>query len=423
MRYRIMLVFIACLLVVSCASSVVAQQANQYKFDFGSGPAADGWIRIDSDAAYDAQRGYGFDFDTTATFPDHNQQASELDDLAAGETPFYFSVAVPEGSYRVTILLGDPEHAANCSVKAECRQLMLDNVQTRPGETTTQSFSVNIRTPQLPDQGKVSLKDRELGLLKWDNKLTLEFNGSPAAVCSLEITPTEDVTNVFLLGDSTVTDQPNEPWNSWGQMLTRFFNDQVAISNHAASGESIQSSLGAGRMKKVFSMMRPGDFVFAQFGHNDMKQKWPNALEKYKADFEQLIDDVRKRGGIPVLVTSMERKAGVKQPTLGRYPETIRQVARDKGVALIDLNRMSVDLYKGMGDQLGRLFQDPTHHNSFGSYELARCMVEGIRESVPELARHLRTDNKPFDPKTPDDLTQWRIPPSPNTDMTKPEGS
>ena len=78
---------------------------------------------------------------------------------------------------------------------------------------------------------------------------------------------------IFLLGDSTVCDQPLEPYASWGQMLTRFFGLGVAIANHAESGESLRSSLGAKRLDKILSLIKPGDYLLIQYAHNDEKEK------------------------------------------------------------------------------------------------------------------------------------------------------
>jgi hypothetical protein len=60
-----------------------------------------------------------------------------------------------------------------------------------------------------------------------------------------------DVPTVFLLGDSTVCDQPAEPWNSWGQMLPRFFKPEIAVANHAESGESVASRSARNGLTKV----------------------------------------------------------------------------------------------------------------------------------------------------------------------------
>ena len=125
-----------------------------------------------------------------------------------------------------------------------------------------------------------------------------------------------DVPTVYILGDSTVCDQPAEPWNSWGQMLPRFFKPEVAIANYAESGETIASSLGAKRFDKVFSLMKKGDYLLIQFGTNDMKDKKPDARETYQANLKKIVERTRALGGTPVLITSMERKNGVNQDTL-----------------------------------------------------------------------------------------------------------
>jgi lysophospholipase L1-like esterase len=231
------------------------------------------------------------------------------------------------------------------------------------------------------------------------------------------------VSTVFLLGDSTVTDQPHEPWNSWGQMLTRFFQPGVAVANHAESGESLRGALSARRVEKVLTSMRPGDYLFVQFGHNDMKDRATNALATYRTKLHQLIADVRDRGGTPVLVTSMERKAGVDEVTLGEYPRTVRGVAEEAGVALIDLHAMSRILYRALGDQLDAAFQDGTHHNAYGSYELARCVALGIWRNELPLARSLVPIIPDFDPAHPDDPEQYIIPASPAASYLTPDGN
>ena len=169
---------------------------------------------------------------------------------------------------------GDRQIATSNVVKAELRRLMLERVDTKAGEFVTRSFVVNVRTPKISTGGDVKLKDRERTSEQWawDEKLTLEFNGSRPAVSAITVEPVS-VPTVFLLGDSTVSDQPGEPYASWGQMITRFFGDNVAIANHAESGESLRSSFGAKRLEKVVSILKKGDFLLIQYGHNDMKER------------------------------------------------------------------------------------------------------------------------------------------------------
>jgi lysophospholipase L1-like esterase len=341
-----------------------------------------------------------------------------------GGRPFFFSVALPEGNYRVTATFGDPSGSTTNTVKAEARRLMLENVVTANGEIVRDSFVVNTRTANYPG-GKVHLKTREQvnEALTWDEKLTLEFNGGRPVLRELEISLATNVTTVFLAGDSTVCDQPLEPWNSWGQMLPRFFNEHVAVANYAESGESIRTSLAAHRFDKIFSLLRPGDYLFMQFGHNDMKDKATNALAVYKSNLEKIVAKTRSLGATPVLVTSMERKAGVHGPTLAGYPDAVREVARSEGVPLIDLNVASLKFYRALGNNLDLAFQDGTHHNNYGSYELARCVVEGLRQNRLGLVKCFAADVPAFDPAKPDDVKSFHLPESPLHDNGKPEGN
>ena len=330
---------------------------------------------------------------------------------------------LPEGNYDVSVLLGDPSGASDTTIKAESRRLMVENLTTPQGRQVSREFTVNIRQPDIQGGSRVGLKEREKNYLHWDSKLTLEFNGPRPCVAGLEISPAVDPVTVYLLGDSTVTDQPFEPWNSWGQMLPRFFKPGVAVANYAESGESLTSSLSARRVAKVESLVKKGDYVFVQFGHNDMKSKRDGALERYEVDLTALAKRIQAKGGTPVLVTSMERKTGITKDTLAGYPDTVIRVANAEKTALIDLHAMSRQLYVGLGENLDAAFQDGTHHNNFGSYELAKCVVEGIRKAKLPLASLLAEDVKPFDPAHPDSPADFHYATSPLKDLTKPDGN
>lgn len=396
--------------------------ADSLRFDFGPGSVEPGWVKVSADMEYDAAVGHGFEPGSQPTGVDRGGNDPLRRDFVTGDEPLSFSVRLPEGNYHVDMVFGDLNAGSTNTIKAESRRLMLERVVTRSGEFVTGAFTVNTRTPALPGGESVRLKTREKGVLHWDDKLTIEFNGSRPAVCAMEIIPTTNVVTVYLLGDSTVTDQPKEPWNSWGQMLTRFFQPGVAVANHAESGESLKGSLGARRVKKVLSTIRPGDYLFVQFGHNDMKDHATNALATYKANLKQLVADTCSRGARPVLMTSMERKAGVTKDTLAGYPQTVRDVAREDNVPLIDLHTMSRTLYRALGDDLDKAFQDGTHHNAYGSYELARCVVRGIRQNNLPLARYLAEDVPEFDPAYPDAPDRFSVPASAEQSNDKPDG-
>jgi lysophospholipase L1-like esterase len=404
-----------CLLIVFPSSSPAAQTT----FEFGPVPSRPGFIHVFPTNVYSRELGYGFDLGSKVTATSTG---------CASEKPFFFSIALPEGNYDINLKLGDGKLETTTTVKVESRRLMLENIPTQPGQFTNCTFTVNIRTPKIAKTARVRLKPRESGpplALHWDDKLTLEFNGSHPSLCSLEIIKADDAITVYLAGDSTVTDQPQEPWNSWGQMLPRFFQPGVAVANHAESGESLASFIGARRFDKILSTIKQGDYLFIQFGHNDQKDKRPGAgaFTTYKTNLTLFVAETRSHGAFPVLITPMERKAGVTNDTLGDFPAAVRQVAKEQDVPLIDLNAMSKVLYSALGENLGKAFQDGTHHNNYGSYELARCVVEGIKANKLLLARHLRPEVALFDPKHPDPLQSFSIPPSPGMSPQRPQGN
>jgi lysophospholipase L1-like esterase len=400
--------------------------ADIRKFDFsGSQPGA-GYAAVTPATEYSATRGYGFE-----------------PGASAGK-PSFFSIDLPEGNYNVTVTLGGIPAATNTTIKAELRRLMLENVQTAPGATVTRTFTVNIRTPRIAgapgiEPGVVKLKaPRETveEAWNWDRRLTLEFNGPNPAVRSVEIVPVQTPT-LFLLGDSTVCDQPKEPYNSWGQMLPRFFKPGIAVANHGESGETYRDSLGRRRLDKILSVMRSGDTVLMQFGHNDQKQiKDGNGrpFTTYKDEIKQHVDGVRAHGGIPVIISSMERRnfdaSGKVVPTLVDYATAARQSAQELGVAFIDLNAMSKPFYEALGPEKSKAaFAEPesgridnTHHNSYGSYELAQAVATGLRQAGVPAASFIAEGYGAFDPTHPDPVERFEVPPSPNFTNMRPRG-
>lgn len=410
----------------------MAQAADNpaHKLAFGSAQPAEGFTRVDANLLYNKETGYGFEAGAKV-------QANERGITA--DAPFYFSAAVPEGNYKVTVTLGDSVGESTTTVKAELRRLMLERVHTSAGQFEKRTFIVNVRTPRITDDLKVKLKEpRETRdeAWAWDERITLEFNGKRPSVSAIEIERAL-VPTVFLLGDSTVCDQSGEPYASWGQMFPRFFKPDVAIANHAESGESLASSTGARRIDKVLSLMKTGDYLFVQFGHNDMKSKAPDAVAQYKASLKRWVAQVKEKGGTAVLVTPMNRHRftnGVVTNSLQEYPQMVREAAKEEGVAMIDLNAMSKSLYEALGERPSvHLFKhvgsdltkfDATHHSPYGAYELARCVVEGIKQNKLELAGHLSDDaaKVTFDPSKPDALETIDLPASPGISKERPLG-
>jgi len=400
---------------------------TSYKFDFVG--SEKGYLHVTDKTLYGEKSAYGYDLNT----------------LQKDGKPFFFSVNVPEGNYRVKVVLGNNDEDSRTTVKSESRRLMLENIPVHKGKSLEQTFIVNARNHFIGDNDSVKIKLREIGKLIWDNKLTLEFNGVNPSVSKIEIKQVNDIPTVFLAGNSTVVDEANEPWCGWGQMFPRFFKPEIAVANYAESGEAANTFVSSKRFAKLLTKMKKGDYLFIEFGHNDQKQKGKGKgpYTSYKSDLKYLVDEARKKGATPVLVTSMHRRffddSGKVKNTHGDYPDAVRQLAKEENVYLVDLNNMSATLYEAWGEEGSKrafvhfpagtfpdqkeALADNTHFNPYGGYQIAKCILKGIIDNNIPLKKYLKEDFKWYDPAHPDDVESFDIPSTPFSSLIKPDGN
>ena len=415
--------------IAICTSTLSAQS---YKFDFtNSKKVKEGYIKVTSADRYSEDKGYGYDLQAS---PDGKTNA-----------PFFFSVQVPDGNYHVTAVVGNKKKASITCVRGESRRLFFEGIATGKKKFAKCEFTINKRNTRISDKEHVRIKARERGKLNWDDKLTFEFNGEWPALSELVIEKVENVPTIFLCGNSTVVDQDYEPWASWGQIIPRFFNDQVCFANYAESGESANTFIAAGRLKKALSQMKKGDYIFMEFGHNDQKQKGPGkgAYYSYMTSLKTFIDEARARGAHPVLVTPTQRRSfgpdGKIKDTHEDYPEAMRWLAAKENIPLIDLNEMTRTFYEAMGVEESKKafvhypagtypnqtkdFADNTHFNPYGAYEIAKCIIEGMKKLNLPIIQHLREDYVTYNPAQPDDWNTFQWYDSPFTETEKPDGN
>lgn len=367
----------------------------------------------------------------------------EFDPKTQDGTPFRWSVAVPEGNWTVSVVIGSKKHPASTVVRAESSRLMVEETETARGKFETVTFTVNRRDPEYPGN-YVRLKADVAEKLNWDDSLNLEFTGAAPYVQSVTIAPAEDAVTVFLFGDSTVCDYDGEPYASWGQMITAFFGPSVAFANYAETGETTNSCISSKRFEKGLSRMKAGDYVFLEFGHNDEKQTRPGsgAWYYYSTNLKIMIDQIEEKGAHPVLVTPTQRrrwKSGSVNDTHGEFPAAMKAVAEREGLPLIDLTAMTTAMYEAMGEKesehlltylpagalegLTRDLKDNTHFSPFGAYEVSKCVIQGICEQVPELAACLAPGWTAFDPASPDTYETFKWYTRPFTTYKKPRGN
>lgn len=407
-----MRLLIMAMLPVICATA----NAQEFTFDFGNGPVADGYIGITAETAFSGGSGYGIDSGNVSSIDRGGDDALNRDYLTTTDELF-FSVDVPQGNYDVAVIFGDADDTSVTTVKAENRRFLLDRVKTAQGSFLRKTITVRkMETTSIDGSLTMSIKAREHDYYTWDKVLTLRITGSRPAVCGIEITKNDDAITLFLCGNSTVVDQLVPPWSSWGQMIPCLFDSGVAVANYAESGLTSGAFLAMRRLSKLLTEVSPGDYVFVEFGHND--QKNPSDVSNYPNNLETFRDQVTAKGAIPVFVTPTARQAENDPLTsIGGLAQTMRETAQSLGVSCIDLNQMVIDMKKALGPDTRYIYMhtegDQTHFCEYGAYEIARCVMKGLEEEFPPLQDRFTSGYVTFDPSGPDplDVLETELPP------------
>jgi len=222
---------------------------------------------------------------------------------------------------------------------------------------------------------------------------------------------------LYLAGDSTLAHKlvTRRPETGWGEALQQHFDvDQVRVENHARNGRSTRTFIEEGRWQALVEALKPGDYVFIQFGHNDESVDKPDRYTPpadFRRNLERFVREARAKGANPVLLTPVRRRrfdpAGALVDTHGEYPALVRAVAREQRVPLIDMHEKSARALAARGVEGSRaLFlqlkpgenpnypqgiEDNTHFSPQGAEAMAALAAEGIREAGLGIAGLLKT--------------------------------
>ncbi|MGQ4330563.1 rhamnogalacturonan acetylesterase [Streptomyces hayashii] len=293
---------------------------------------------------------------------------------------------VPPGSYDVRVVLGG-DVASSTSVTAETRRALLPETAAPADARIVRSFTVDVRTPEGEPTGANGTPGLDLAL-----------GGSAPALADIRVTPARHVRQIFLIGDSTVCDQPADPYTGWGQQLPQYLRKGISVANYADSGESTVTYLGNPQLwATVQPLIRPGDLVLVQLAHNDKTTDETT----YRANLETLVAGVREKGGRPVLVTPIVRRWFNADGTLNNatallvnglgvdHPAVIRSVAAAQGVPLIDLTAKTKALVESLGVEGSKALYlyDEKRDNTHTSLHGATVYAGLVRDAL--VARHL----------------------------------
>jgi pectinesterase len=270
-----------------------------------------------------------------------------------------------------------------------------------------------------------------------------------AAVTLLMLTAATPVkkTTIFVIGDSTAANKDlskGKTERGWAQMLQMYFDStMIRVDNHAVNGRSSKSFINEGRWDRVVSLIKPGDYVIIQFGHNDEKPKADRHTDPgstFDYNLAKFVRETRERGGIPVLMNCVVRrnffvqvpendddeklrtqtfKDGVKMvegdsliDTHGLYRVAPRDVAQRMNCYFVDANQITHDLEQGLGTEASKKLhmwyrpgeeptepqgkQDNTHYNIHGATVVAGLLADALCEEIPLLSKYrVSTETKP----------------------------
>ena len=326
------------------------------------------------------------------------------------------------GNYDVTLRLGDKNKPTVNFVKFMGRRLASDRIELKAGEF--RDFTFTARVP-----GPYTKKDDGYGR---ELSLSVFANGREVPVGEPKVVRNDAAHTIWVCGDSTVTDQNREPWGSWGQILPAFIKPGWACVNFARSGLAMVTFEGEGRLDRILSGMKPGDWVIVQFGHNDQKRPGEEPKNGYTRRYGEWLAKFRAKGARLVVVSPCERrrfdeKTGEHQgKTLAGYADAARAFAEKNALPFIDLNDITYRMQGALGVNGSKPLQvnnkgtlDNTHHTVYGAYVNARIVASHLA-TFDGIGAAIRDEAKAYDPMNPSDP---KIPASGKTDWRKPEGN
>ncbi|WP_412964776.1 fibronectin type III domain-containing protein [Metabacillus niabensis] len=382
---------------------IAVEDATMFKFDFGTEDSAvmEGYTKVTPASVYSAEKKYGFVDTTKVTATDRGTtDPLKSDFVTTTETPF--QVDLPNGDYTVKVVAGDESENTVIGVKAENIQKVQDTT-INAGEYAERSFDIALV----------------------DGQLTIELTGTVPKLNGIiieklpERTATEHPT-VYIAGDSTVQtyDEYWKPEAGWGQMISRYFSDDVTFANHAIGGRSTKTFINEGRLDAILREIKPKDYFLVQFGHNDATISRPDryaSVPDYKNFLKTYVNGARQRGAEPILVTPVGRRdfnadTGKFNVSFPEYVQGMKEVAEELNVALVDLSALSVAYYDSIGPEgtlsvflhtepgIYQAFpngsQDNTHFQEYGAIQIARLLSGGIKDLNVTLSSYV-TDVQP----------------------------
>jgi lysophospholipase L1-like esterase len=217
---------------------------------------------------------------------------------------------------------------------------------------------------------------------------------------------------IDLIGDSTQTNNAG-----YGRGFCANVTAQVDCVDMAKGGASTKTFREQGLWER--SLQTKPDYMLIQFGHNDLESKEhlprQTTVAEYEANLRRYVEEARAAGIKPVLVTPLTRRYfgadGKIHSDLTGHVETMKKVAVEMKVPVIDLQRDSIAYLDAVGEETGNTLAitkkddegktifDKTHLNWKGSYVFGRMVAVGMGQAVPALKKYVRPEAATLPPE------------------------
>lgn len=310
--------------------------------------------------------------------------------------PLETETRVPNGNYEVNLTV--TAHSDTVfTVYTQNRRFMAEDVHIKSGETKEFTFIVNVC--DYLRRGGAHAVDGVHVYIACDGDISAVSAVSPV-----------DKPTLYIIGDSTVTDQPAEyPYDGektycgWGQVMPMLLDNEIAVSNHAESGATSAETMEI-HFNAIKDKIKKGDYLMIEFGHNDQKLPELSAFGGYTEKLRWFVEYARERGAVPILNSPINRiifdENGKIFNLLGEYRDAVKSLAEETGTAFIDMWTATTDFFEPLGLYTSKKYfrhdgenQDYTHTNDLGGAIVARLCAKLISgANIGGLSEHVLTD-------------------------------
>lgn len=281
------------------------------------------------------------------------------------------TIPVPgNGNYNVTVELGSPEAASISRVQAELYRIVVPTVTLEAGSYSQQTFSVNVRAE---DHDGYDAPGMELNLL---------IDGDAPALRGLGYAAV-NIPTLFVVGDSTVCDWDPEhaglgpTERGWAQEFSQFLKPGLAVANYADSGDTASSLYD--KFASRGAVLKEGDYLFIQFGHNDQKSQ--SGIDNYKANLMRFITDAHSAKATPILFSPVARKpATLEDSGFAGLDQQARDLTAAENLAFVDLTTLSINYYATVdASMLFTSTTEVTHFNVEGATAVSKLVADALK--------------------------------------------